>query len=262
MRVSDDISNSARVSDDMGNPTRVSDDISGPIRLWHMSPIKLRHVSLTHPQTPINRSLPKAFKGRSWRHQDILGEETKTPGRDLEFRSPKALLELGLEASKNFKNFNFDYEEHSKRNHPNHIPRSQSSLESSSKASRNLTNHKSVKLYRFKPLKPRRTSTTNLRRWRTYEEREEQRISRQAHSQRFIVILFQRSSIHSSAKLMDILCSYQSHITTIPINKSFKEIKSKDNSFVIIENCTIHLSIQIRTCETILLVWLISNQEI
>ena len=74
----------------------------------------------------------------------------------------------------------FKHEEHSKQNHPNYLPRSQSSLESSSKASRNLTNHKSMKLYGFKPLKPRRTSTINLRRWRTHEEheeREEQRIS-------------------------------------------------------------------------------------
>ena len=31
------------------------------IRLWYMSLIKLYHVSLTHSQTPINRSLPKAF---------------------------------------------------------------------------------------------------------------------------------------------------------------------------------------------------------
>ena len=53
-------------------------------------------------------------------------------------RSPEALLELSFEASKNFKNFNFEYEEHSKRNHPNHIPNSQSSLESSSKASKNI----------------------------------------------------------------------------------------------------------------------------
>ena len=30
----------------------------------HVSPIGLRHVSLSHPQTPINRSLPKAFGGR------------------------------------------------------------------------------------------------------------------------------------------------------------------------------------------------------
>ena len=29
-----------------------------------MSPIGLHHVSLTHPKTPINRSLPKAFGGR------------------------------------------------------------------------------------------------------------------------------------------------------------------------------------------------------
>ena len=32
----------------------------------------------------------------------------------------------------------FKYKEHSKQNHPNYLPRSQSSLESSSKASRNL----------------------------------------------------------------------------------------------------------------------------
>ena len=117
------------------------------------------------------------------------------------------------------------------------------------------TNHKSAKLYGFKPPKPWGTSTTNLQRrrtrrtWRTKD-------FQQAHSQRFIVILFQRSSIHSSTKLKYIGCLYQNHITTIPINKSFKEIESDDHSFVIIENCTTHLSIQIRTCNTILLVWL------
>ena len=97
-----------------------------------MSPIRLRHVSLTHPQTPINRSLPKTFQGeakerlrlKSWRRSRL--------------RSLEALLELSFEASKNFKNFNFEYEEHSKRNHPNHLPKSQRLLESSSKASRNL----------------------------------------------------------------------------------------------------------------------------
>ena len=62
-RVSDDRSSLVRVSDDTSNLARVSDDISGPIRLWHVSPIRLRHMSLTHPQTPINRSLPKAFRG-------------------------------------------------------------------------------------------------------------------------------------------------------------------------------------------------------
>ena len=40
---------STHVSDDTSSPTRVSNDISEPIRLWHVSPIKLRHVSLTHP---------------------------------------------------------------------------------------------------------------------------------------------------------------------------------------------------------------------
>ena len=64
----------------------------------------------------------------------------------------------------------FKYEEHSKQNHLNYLPRSQSSLELSSKASRNLTNHKSVKLYGFKSLKHRRISTTNLQRRRTHQE--------------------------------------------------------------------------------------------
>ena len=112
VHVSDDISSLARVSNDICNPTRVSDDISGPIKLWHVSPIKFCHMSLTHLQTLINRSLPKAFEG------------TKTPRRDLEFKSPEALLEPSPEAFKNFKNFNFEYEEHSKRNHTSHLPRS------------------------------------------------------------------------------------------------------------------------------------------
>ena len=30
-----------------------------------MSPIRLRHVLLTHPQTPINKSLPKTFQGEA-----------------------------------------------------------------------------------------------------------------------------------------------------------------------------------------------------
>jgi len=50
----------------------------------------------------------------------------------------------------------FKYEEHSKRNHPNHLPRSQSSLKSNLKVS-----------------KPRRISTTNFQRQRTHEEHEE-----------------------------------------------------------------------------------------
>ena len=54
---------SARVSDDTSSLAHVSDDTSRPIKLWHVSPIKLGHVSLTHPKTPINRSLPETFRG-------------------------------------------------------------------------------------------------------------------------------------------------------------------------------------------------------
>ena len=104
---------SARVSDDTSSLACVSDDISGPIRLWHVSPIRFCHVSLTHPQTPINRSLPKAFQ-QGWRRA------RKRP----RFRSKKALQEPSLKAFKNFKNFNLKIEEHSKQNHPNYLPRS------------------------------------------------------------------------------------------------------------------------------------------
>ena len=114
---------------------------------------------------------------------------------------------------------------------------------------------KAPKNFHHKPSKTKNAQRTH----EEHEEREEQRISKQAHSQRFIVILFQRSSIYSSAKLKDILCSYQNYITTIPINKYFKEIESEDYSFVITENCTTQSSIQIRICKTILLVWFISN---
>ena len=159
----------------------------------------------------------------------------------------------------------FEYEEHSKRNHPNYIPRSQSSLESSSKASRNLNKpqinkalwiqtSKALKNFYHKPSKTKNTRRTR-RTWRT-------KGFWQAHSQRFIVILFQRSSIRSSTKLKDVLCSNQNHITTIPINKSFKERESEDHYFIIKENCTTYSSIQICIYETILLVWLISNWEI
>ena len=48
-RVSDDTSSPTRVSDDICNPARISDDTSEPIKLWHVSPIRLRHMSLTHP---------------------------------------------------------------------------------------------------------------------------------------------------------------------------------------------------------------------
>ena len=76
-RVSDEICNPAHVSDDICNLGHVSDDISELIRLWHVSPIKLCHVSLTYPQTPINRSLPKVFQRRAGRDLEKGWGETK-----------------------------------------------------------------------------------------------------------------------------------------------------------------------------------------
>ena len=75
----------------------------------------------------------------------------------------KTLLESSLKASRNFKNFNLEYKEHSKQNHPNYLPRSQRSLEWSSKASRNFKKlhigedlwiqaSKAPKNFRHKPL--------------------------------------------------------------------------------------------------------------
>ena len=119
----------------------------------------------------------------------------------------------------------FKYEEHSKMNHPNHIPRSQSSLESSLKASRNLNkpqNSETLRIQASKTLNNFHHKSSKMK--NTQRMRRTKNFSR-AYSQRFIVILFQGSSIHPSAKLKDIWCLSQNHITTIPINKSFKEIE-------------------------------------
>ena len=67
----------------------------------------------------------------------------------------------------------FRYDEHSKQNHPNYLPRSQSSLESSSKASRNLNKPQINKALRIQASKASRTSTTNPQKGRTHEEHEE-----------------------------------------------------------------------------------------
>ena len=83
VRVSDDISRPACVIDEHRQSNRVltcvtlkiktfhpikrchvswRKSLKAPlIRVQHMSPIEIHHVSLTHPQTPINRSLSKAF---------------------------------------------------------------------------------------------------------------------------------------------------------------------------------------------------------
>ena len=157
-RISNDTSSPAYVSDDICNPARVSNDISGPIKLWHVSPIKLRHVSLTHPQTTINRSLPKAVK-ESW------GEILKGPRSWEETKIEKSrssvgtklwiLQELQLWIRREIIQIIFlDFKGH---------------WNQTSKPSKTSTNHKLVKLYGFKPLKPRRTSATNLQIRRTFE---------------------------------------------------------------------------------------------
>ena len=107
-----------------------------------MSPIKLRHVSLIHSQTPINRSLSKAFLQtktpweRSWNTHTTRHSCHKQHQR--RFRRTKTLPKSSPKASRNFKNFDLKCKEHSKHNHLNYLPRSQSSLESNSKASKNL----------------------------------------------------------------------------------------------------------------------------
>ena len=78
----------------------------------------------------------------------------------------------------------FKYEEHSKQNHPNYLPRSQSSLESSLKASRNLNKSqiseaqqiqasKAPKNFHHKPSKTKNAPRTR----EEHKEHEEQRIS-------------------------------------------------------------------------------------
>ena len=107
-----------------------------------MSPIKFCHVLLTHSWTPINKSLPKAFLDtktpweRSWNTHAKRSRAQAASKKIQKYRS--FLLESSPEVSRNFKNFNLKYREHSKQNHPNYLPRSQRSLESSSKASRNF----------------------------------------------------------------------------------------------------------------------------
>ena len=69
-----------------------------------MSPIKLSHMSLTHPQTPINRSLPKAFlqTKTSWEKSWKTPRHPCHKQHQRKFKSTEALLESNPEASKNF----------------------------------------------------------------------------------------------------------------------------------------------------------------
>ena len=137
---------------------RVSDDISKPIRLWHVSPIRLRHVSLTHPQTPINRSLPKTFRGdQDLEVKKLCKNQASKPSRTSTSKSkntqsvniqtiyldPKVYgnqaqrsekhqqttnwwssTDSGLQSPEELPPQTFKYEEHSKQNHLNYLPKS------------------------------------------------------------------------------------------------------------------------------------------
>ena len=144
-----------RVSDDISSPTRVSD---GPIRLWHVSPIKFRHVSLTHPQIPINKSLPKAFKEIPKPSRAQVASEKIQKHSEVQklcrnqASKPSRTSRTSTSKSKNI---------------PSRIIQTicldpKVCWNQTQKPPKTLTNHKSTKLYGFKPLKHRRTSTTNL----------------------------------------------------------------------------------------------------
>ena len=93
----------------------------------------------------------------------------------------EALLKSSPKASRNFKNFNLEYEEHSKQNHSNHLPRSQNSLESSSKDSRNFKKpqvNETLRIQASKALKNfqhKLSKTKNMR--RTQRTHKKQKIS-------------------------------------------------------------------------------------
>ena len=98
-----------------------------------MLPIRLCQVSLIHPQTPINKSLPKAFP-----HTETSTLQAASKKIQNHSEVQKLCRNQASKPSRTSRTSTFKYEEHSKRNPPNHLPRSQSLLESSSKASRNF----------------------------------------------------------------------------------------------------------------------------
>ena len=123
-----------------------------------MSPIRLCHVSLTHPQSPINRSLPKAFKEilrRAGGDQDL---EVQNLCWNQALKPPRT----SKTSTSNTKNIRREIIQIIFLDLKGHWNQAQKPPETS-------TNHKLVKLYGFKPPKPRRTSATNLQIRRTFE---------------------------------------------------------------------------------------------
>ena len=127
-----------------------------------MSPIRLRHVSLTHPKTPINRSLSKAFKG----DQTIYSTNSIIEDSEVlklcwnQALKPPRTLRTSTSNAKNIRREIIQIIFLDLKGHWNQAQ----------KPPETLRNHKSVKLYGFKPPKPQRTFTTNLQIQRTFEE--------------------------------------------------------------------------------------------
>ena len=110
-----------------------------------MSPIKLRHVSLTHPQTPINRSLHKAFLDANTSKAQAASEKIQKHSEVPKLCKNQASKPSRTSTSKpkniqrkTIQTINLDLEVCWNQ--------AQKPLETS-------TNHKSTKLYGSKPLK-------------------------------------------------------------------------------------------------------------
>ena len=127
---------------------------------------------VTHPQTPKNRSLPKAFLHTKISRTQATSEKIQKHSEVQELcrnqaSKPSRTSKTLTSKSKNIRSRIIQTICLDLKVCWNQV---QKPLETS-------TNHKSAKLYGFKPSKHRKTYTTNLRRQRTHEEHKEQRIS-------------------------------------------------------------------------------------
>ena len=137
-----------------------------------MSPIKLCHMSLIHPQTPINRSFPKAFL-----HTKISKVQAASEKIQKHFKVHKLCRNQALKPSKISRTSTSKSKNIRSRTIQTICLNLKVCWNQAQKSPKTSTNYKSVKLYRFKARKHRKTSTINLRGQRTCEEHKEQRIS-------------------------------------------------------------------------------------
>ena len=117
-----------------------------------MSPIKLSHMSLTHPQTLINRSLSKKFL------------HTKTSRAEAASKKIQKHLEVQKlcrnQSSKPSRTSTLKSKNIRSRNIQTTFLDLKVCWNRAQKPPKTSRNRKSMKLYGFKPQKPRRTSTT------------------------------------------------------------------------------------------------------